>query len=65
MINPKKKNGSILIHAVGDVLVNRDDPDSIGYGSVCPVVWEGEGREASPYPNCNRRKQLTNEISDL
>jgi poly-gamma-glutamate capsule biosynthesis protein CapA/YwtB (metallophosphatase superfamily) len=29
MINPKKKNGSILIHAVGDVLVNRDDPDSI------------------------------------
>ena len=21
------------------------------YGPVCPVVWEGEGREAFPYPD--------------
>ncbi len=21
------------------------------YGSVCPVVWEGSGREARPYPD--------------
>ena len=29
MTNPKQNKDSILIHAVGDVLVNRDDPDSI------------------------------------
>jgi hypothetical protein len=23
-----------------------------GYGPVCPVVWEGGGREAAPYPDC-------------
>jgi hypothetical protein len=23
-----------------------------GYGPVSPVVWEGGGREAAPYPNC-------------
>ena len=22
-----------------------------GYGPVCPVVWEGGGREATPYPD--------------
>jgi len=22
-----------------------------GYGPVCPVVWEGGGREAAPYPD--------------
>src|SRR5208282_4963688 len=22
-----------------------------GYGPVCPVVWEGRSREASPYPD--------------
>ena len=22
------------------------------YGPVCPVVWEGWGREAPPYPDC-------------
>ncbi|MBN2473644.1 MAG: hypothetical protein JXB62_03475, partial [Pirellulales bacterium] len=22
------------------------------YGPVCPVVWEGSGREAAPYPDC-------------
>ena len=22
------------------------------YGPVCPVVWEGRGREAPPYPDC-------------
>jgi len=22
-----------------------------GYGPVCPVVWEGGGREAVPYPD--------------
>ena len=21
------------------------------YGPVCPVVWEGRGREAPPYPD--------------
>jgi len=24
-----------------------------GYGPVCPVVWEGGGREAAPYPDLN------------
>jgi hypothetical protein len=24
------------------------------YGPVCPVVWEGRRREASPYPNLRR-----------
>ena len=23
--------------------------------TACPVVWEGRGREAVPYPICNKR----------
>jgi hypothetical protein len=25
-----------------------------GYGPVCPVVWEGCSREATPYPDAHR-----------
>ena len=28
------------------------------YGPVCPVVWEGWRREASPYPDLGRRRVL-------
>jgi hypothetical protein len=28
-------------------LIHRTDV----YGAACPVVWEGEGREADPYPD--------------
>ena len=30
-----------------------------GYGPVCPVVWEGRGREAPPYPDCADAAPLT------
>ena len=26
-----------------------------GCGPACPVVWEGRGREASPYPDCKAK----------
>jgi hypothetical protein len=29
------------------------------YGPVCPVVWEGRRREASPYPNLRREPAAT------
>ena len=28
------------------------------YGPVCPVVWEGRRREASPYPDLRPRAVL-------
>jgi hypothetical protein len=32
------------------------------YGPVCPVVWEGRRREASPYPDQSLIKRFGNPL---
>jgi hypothetical protein len=35
------------------------------YGPVCPVVWEGWRREASPYPDhIQKHQRLADEFAD-
>ena len=35
------------------------------YGPVCPVVWEGRRRKASPYPDQSRKPSLGNPKNSL
>ena len=35
------------------------------YGPVCPVVWEGEGRETFPYPDFWLKSSIFIEVDDL
>ena len=36
-----------------------------GYGPVCPVVWEGGGREAAPYPDLFKIEHFFDSLNDV
>ena len=40
-------------------LLKRNPIEPPWYGPVCPVVWEGRRREASPYPDQHGFQRLS------
>jgi hypothetical protein len=46
---------SLGLSLVSMSLPKRNLIEPLWYGPVCPVVWEGRRREASPYPDQSQR----------
>jgi hypothetical protein len=48
---------SLSVSLVSMSLLKRNLIEPPWYGPVCPVVWEGRRREASPYPDQSQDSQ--------